>query len=631
MAFKSLNDFVLALENAGELIRIQEFCDPILEIAEITDRVSKQAGGGKALLFENTGTAFPLLINSYGSTKRMNIALGTDSLEDISKRIYNVFHELKDRKTSWFEKLKAVPLLIKLAALSPAKCRKKAICQQVINRTPDLTTLPVLKCWPYDGGRFITLPMVITKHPETGERNVGMYRMQLFDKNTTGMHWHKHKTGAMHYEAYKKLGKKMPVVVAIGGDPALTYSATAPLPENVDEFLFAGFLRNERIRMVKCITQDLEVPADADFVIEGYIDPSEEPALEGPFGDHTGFYSLPDYYPIFHVTCITHQNKAVYPATIVGVPPQEDAYIAKATERIFLTPIKISMLPEMVDMNIPVEGTAHNLTIVKIKNQYQGHAEKVIHALWGAGQMMFNKILLLVDETIDIQNYNTLATQVFERFNPSEHILFSRGPLDILDHSSSKQAYGSKMGIIATDAPHQANEINTDEVRNALEALTDEINYDICLNDKLVSQQIPVITASVEKKQKNQVKDFAELFFAKNELAQIKLLIITDSFVDISDISTTIWITAANIDPLRDCFIIPSKTRSNRKHLAIDATIKTADIDGFNRDWPNVITSNRKTIDIVDLKWKKLGFETFMESPSIKFMNYQKGDKATIS
>ncbi len=629
MAFKTLNDFISALDDAGELIRIKEFCDPVLEIAEITDRISKQSGGGKALLFENTGTAFPLLINSFGSTKRMNIALGTDNLDDISMRIYTLFHQLRNRKNSLFAKLKALPLLIRLAALSPAKCTKKAICQQVINRTPDLRELPVLKCWPHDGGRFITLPMVITKHPESGERNVGMYRMQLFDEKTTGMHWHKHKTGASHYDAYKKLGKKMPVAVAIGGDPTLTYSATAPLPENIDEFLFAGFLRNKRVKMVKCITQDLEVPADADFVIEGYVDPEEVPALEGPFGDHTGFYSLPDYYPVFHVTCITHKKNAVYPATIVGIPPQEDAYIAKATERIFLTPIKISMLPEILDMDIPVVGTAHNITIVKIKNRYKGHAEKVIHALWGAGQMMFNKILLLVDETVDIHNYRVLASKVFERLNPSEHILFSRGALDILDHSSSKQAYGSKMGVIATNASDRESETESDKIREALERVPDKVDFKVRINDKLLLEQIPVVIAAIEKKQKDQVKNFAELFFGTKELSRIKLLIVTDSFVNISDIGITIWLTAANIDPLRDCLMI--KSDNNQQHLAIDATIKTAAIDGFHRDWPNVITSNRKTIDKVDKKWDKLGFETFVESPSLQFMNYQKGGKAAFS
>ena len=318
---------------------------------------------------------------------------------------------------------------------------------------PDMSKLPVLTCWPADGGPFVTLPAVHTVDPETGAPNVGMYRMQVFEKNLTGMHWHRHKTGANHYEKYKKAGKKMPVAVALGGDPVYTYAATAPMPENVDEYLLAGFLRKKSVKLVKCLTNDLYVPEDADFIIEGFVDPAEDFIWEGPFGDHTGFYSLADWYPRFHVTCITHKKDAVYPATIVGVPPQEDAYIGLATERIFLSPIRMAMVPELKDMTLPVAGVAHNFTVVKIEKNYPGQAVKVMHSLWGAGQMMFNKVLVVVDEEVDIHNHESIFKVFAERFQPDHSLQFSKGPLDVLDHSSSKFAFGSKLGIDLTAHP----------------------------------------------------------------------------------------------------------------------------------------------------------------------------------
>lgn len=386
MAYQTLTDFIKKLEEAGELIRIKEYINLELEISEITDRVSKMPGGGKALLFENNGSKFPLLINAFGSEKRMNMSLNVDNLDDIGAEIESLFKSLTGPKSGLFDKLKLIPELGKVAAYMPKQIKGRGKSQEIVHQDPDLGIFPILKCWPADGGRFITFPLVITKDPISGIRNVGMYRMQVFDKDLTGMHWHKHKVGARHYNEYKKLGKKMPIAVALGGDPALTYSATAPLPDNVDEFMLAGFLRKQKVKLVKAITQDIEVPADADIIIEGYVDPKEELIYEGPFGDHTGFYSLADYFPKFHVTCITHRKDAVYPTTIVGIPPQEDAWLGKATERVFLTPIKLSMLPELTDMDLPYYGVAHNLTLVSIKKDFTGQALKVMSALWGAGQ-----------------------------------------------------------------------------------------------------------------------------------------------------------------------------------------------------------------------------------------------------
>ena len=354
MSYKSLQDFVDALERAGELVRVKEFVDPKLEITEIADRYIKS--DKPALLFENTGTGFPLLINSMGSYKRMCMALGVDHLDAIGDDIAGLFKKLTSPKQGLLDKVMMLPELGKVASWMPKELKGKGACQEVIINDPDLTKLPVMTCWPADGGPFITLPVIHTVDPENGIRNVGMYRMQVFGPKLTGMHWHKHKVSAGHFNKYKQLGKRMPVSVVLGGDPVYTYCATAPLPPNVEEYLLAGFIRKRKVELVKCITNDLYVPADADFVLEGYVNPEEDFIFEGPFGDHTGYYSLADYYPKFHITCITHKKNAIYPSTIVGIPPQEDAWIGKATERIFLTPIKLTMLPEVEDMELPIEG-----------------------------------------------------------------------------------------------------------------------------------------------------------------------------------------------------------------------------------------------------------------------------------
>src|SRR6476620_1409413 len=453
MAYKNQQQFIEALEKAGELVRIKSYVNPKLEMAEITDRMSKQPGGAKALLFENSGYDFPVLMNAYGSEKRMCMALGVEHLDDVAKQIEELFKLLASPKEGIIDKLKLLPKLNQFASWMPKVKSGRGECQQVIleGEKADITKLPVITCWPKDGGPFVTLPVIHTKDPNTNTRNVGMYRMQVFGPQLTGMHWHKHKVSAKHFNEYKKLNKKMPVAVALGGDPAYAYSATAPLPENVDEYMLAGFLRKKKVELVKCLTQpDVEVPADADFVIEGYVDPSDDLICEEPFGDHTGYYSLPDWYPRFHITAITHKKDPVYPATIVGIPPQEDAWLGKATERIFLAPIKMTMVPEIIDMDMPVEGVFHNLVLTQIKKDFAGQGQKVMNAMWGAGQMMFNKILVLADEQIKIQDYLHLARYVFKNLNPAADIYFSTGPMDVLDHSCSKLGFGGKMCIDGT-------------------------------------------------------------------------------------------------------------------------------------------------------------------------------------
>jgi len=526
MSFKNLQHFIEKLEASGELIRIREYVNPELEMAEITDRISKSKNN-KALLFENTGTPFPVLINSMGSYQRMCIALGVKELDDVAKEFAGIFRKLAGPKEGILDKLKVLPLLGEISSWMPRVTIGKGACQEVIMKDPDITKFPIMKCWPEDGGKFITLPIIHTVEPNTGIRNVGMYRMQVFGPRLTGMHWHKHKVSAGHFNEYKKLGKKMPVAVALGGDPVYTYAATAPLPPNVDEYMLAGFIRKKKVELVKCLSQELHVPSDADIIIEGFVDPADELIWEGPFGDHTGYYSLPDWYPKFHITCITHKKNAVYPSTIVGIPPQEDAWIGKATERIFLEPIKMTLLPEILDMELPIEGVFHNLTIVKIKKEYEGQAQKVMNAMWGAGQMMFNKILVIVDSEVDVHNYLDVARAISKNVDPQTSIYFSQGPMDVLDHSCSKFAFGGKMCIDATLAstlagvsqtkilPAKSNLANSEQrlgnpslrldkneqlIANREKLLKGKFSEIVAVNTALLEKGISVVFISVEMK-----------------------------------------------------------------------------------------------------------------------------------
>lgn len=443
MAYKDIQDFMNVLDRNGLLKKISAEVNCELEITEITDRVSKQ--NGPALLFENVkGSKYPVLINAFGSFERLSLALEVNKLDDIA----DVIVDLMDVSNyiGLIDKIKSIPKLARLARVFPKKV-DRAPCQEVVEEA-DISTLPVLKCWPLDGGRFITLPLVITKDPETGLQNMGMYRLQVYDKNTTGMHWHLHKDGREIYEKYKKMGGRMPVSVALGCDPATIYSATAPLPKEIDEMIFSGFLRKSPLEIVKCKTNDIFVPANAEFILEGYVD-VDELREEGPFGDHTGYYSLKDMYPVFHIECITRKKNPVYPATVVGKPPMEDCYLGKATERIFLPLLKI-MCPEIVDINFPLEGVFHNCVIVSIKKRYPGHAKKVMHSLWGMGQMMYTKMIIIVDENINPHDLSTVAWKVFNNIDAARDVVIVEGPLDALDHASPLSHYGHKMGIDAT-------------------------------------------------------------------------------------------------------------------------------------------------------------------------------------
>jgi 4-hydroxy-3-polyprenylbenzoate decarboxylase len=477
MAFDSFRDFLKRLEAAGELRRILQPAATELEITELADREMKQAGGGQALLVEKPTvngqvSPFPLAINTLGSHRRMAMSLGANSMAEAAAELGALMKAKPP--TSFKEAISLLGTALDLRHARP-KLVKGGPCKEVIQRfepppprtdpwppAPDwrkppplgarpstLLNLPIQQCWPLDGGRFVTLPCVVTKDPDTGERNVGMYRMQVYDERTTGMHWQLQKVGARHGRRYYETGTRMPVAVFLGGDPVFTFCATAPLPDGVDEFLLAGYLRKKSPELVRCETCDLEVPADADFVLEGYVDPKEPLREEGPFGDHTGYYSLPDFYPAFHLTAITHRKDAVYPATIVGRPPMEDYYIGSASVRLFLPILKMTF-PELVDLALPAEGVFHNLVFASIKKTYPMQAFKLMHGLWGMGQMMFTKYIVVVDDDVDVHNTRDVLFRLCANTDPQRDAIFTKGPADVLDHATSELGVGTKLGLDAT-------------------------------------------------------------------------------------------------------------------------------------------------------------------------------------
>jgi 4-hydroxy-3-polyprenylbenzoate decarboxylase len=447
--YANLSEFIAFLESKDELARITTPVSCELEITEITDRVTKQ--GGPALLFENVeGYSIPVVTNLFGSQQRMAWGLGVDHLNDLSEKIRSLLNLAKSPPKGITEKAKALGELVKMARYQP-KLVGKAPCQEVIytGDDVDLNKLPILKCWPLDAGRYITLPLVITKDPDTGGRNVGMYRIQVFDSKTTGMHWQTHKVGTKHQRTAQEKGlERIDVAVAIGGDPTTIWSGSAPLPPDLDEFVVAGILREQAVEVVKAKTVDLEVPANAEFIIEGYVDVNEK-RMEGPFGDHTGYYSLAEEYPVLHVTAITSRKQPIYPTTIVGRPIQEDYFMGKATERLFL-PIIQTLMPEVIDMNMPAEGVFHNLVIVSVKKDYPGQAQKVMYGLWGMGLMALAKAIIVVDHFVNVQDISEVAWRVTNNIDPARDILMARGPVDDLDHASIEPKYGSKVGIDAT-------------------------------------------------------------------------------------------------------------------------------------------------------------------------------------
>lgn len=602
------------MEAAGELRRIACKVDTQYEICEITDRISKCEGGGKALLFENTGTDYPVLMNMMGSDRRMAMALGVDSLDDITRRIDTLVEGVMSPKSSLWEKLQVLPLLKDVAKWFPTRSSSHGECQQVVWRGEDvdLGRLPILKSWPCDGGAFITLPMVATVDPESGTHNLGMYRMQVFDKRTTGMHWHRHKTGARHYDAYKRLGKRMPVSVALGGDPAYIYSATAPMPDNMDEMLLAGMLHQKPVKMVKCLTNELWVPSDCDFVLEGYVDPAEELATEGPFGDHTGFYSLTDLYPRFHIEAITSRRDAIYPATIVGVPPMEDAYIAKATERIFLAPIRLAVQPEVRDLYMPIEGTAHNIALVSIAKRYLGQAGKVAQGLWGAGQMMFNKYMAIASEQCNIRSAEEVL-DLLARIDLKRDLIWTEGILDVLDHATATTGYGSKLAIDLT-------EVERSEPLDFRVPRTAQPTGGVELFNTAYAKRWGILVLYAEREWRESVD--VEAYITKNGFEDMRYVVLFDRGAAGSMRGEDlVWLAAANTDPKRDIRIAGNT-------LIIDARSKRPGYGGNPPRFPNVVTSHPDTIHYVDERWAEYGLGECVESPSRRYRKLWLSDKA---
>ena len=601
MNYPSLREFIDRLDREGELLRIKESVSPILEITEITDRVSKQLGGGKALLFENVeGSSMPVLINAFGSSKRMNMALGVHDIEDIPKRIEQ-YIKIPPPATL-LDKVKLLPMLLQ-AAQFPPKLVNKAHppCQEIVllGDDIDLGAIPVLQCWPEDAGRFITFPIVINRSVDKKIRNVGLYRMQVYDRNTTAMHWHIHKDGAHFFHEFKKLGKRMEVAIALGADPASCYSASAPLPYGIDEFLLAGFIRKKSVPLVKCKTVDLEVPANAEIVLEGYIDPSEM-RLEGPFGDHTGYYSQDGDFPVVHLTAITHRKDPVYLTTIVGKPPQEDFYLGRATERIFL-PLLKTQLPEIVDMDMPVEGVFHNCVIVSIDKRYPMQSRRLMSALWGLGQMSFVKTIVTVDADVNVHDYEEVARILLSTVDFETDLFFSEGILDVLNHGSDQMLYGSKLGIDLTNKIEGEPGYGKEDPPHAHPPAfpTQEAVIEVSPEVKAVAEiQNSILLVALDKTVPNQGKQFIDSFFDHPNFSTVEIVIVLEGHVDLTNISIVMWKFFNNIDPKRDFYF-----RDER--LGIDATQKFPE-EGYQQNWPEEIEMTAEIKTKVDNKWDNL-------------------------
>ncbi|MEF2280338.1 menaquinone biosynthesis decarboxylase [Deinococcus sp. YIM 134068] len=610
-----IQSFVRLLEERGELVRVSVPVDRELEITEIADRLVKS--GGPAVLFENVkGSPFPLVIGMMGTRERTALALGVSDLDDLAARV----RHLIDLKGSGGlgGLLGNVGKLRDAMHLPPRRVRSGPV-QEVVwtGDEVDLGKLPVLKCWPLDGGPFVTLPLVITRDPETGERNMGMYRMQVMGRNVTGMHWQRHKTGTKHLEKAKKLGKRLEVAVALGGDPALIYAATAPLPPipGLDEFALAGYLRGQRYPLTKGITVDLDVPANAEFILEGYVDPAEDWAVEGPFGDHTGFYTLPDLYPRFHVTAITMRKNPIYPATIVGRPPMEDAYLIEASERLFLPAAQL-ILPEITDYHMPPAGVAHNLVVVGIRKTYPGQAYKVANGLFGLGQMMFAKVIVVVDEGVPVNDFGAVWREVAARAVPGRDTLTTRGPTDVLDHSSRGWGYGGKLIIDATaKLPEEVGSAASSREGQGHEreaaTFVPHTSADLPTFEGVLAQhQTPdgYWYVSFQKTRSGQVQALATAFAAHPAAQGVRHLLICDELTDVTSTQDVWWTILNNIDPERDVW-------PQANLLVWDGARKLPE-EGFVREWPPKIEMTPEVAHRVDTLWHVYGLPQQEDAPT---------------
>jgi 4-hydroxy-3-polyprenylbenzoate decarboxylase len=595
--YRNLREFLDALGKAGELRIVAEPVSTYLEISKFTDSESKSPEGGKALFFNRVkGSAFPVATNLFGSPRRICMALGVRHLDELGARIREIVEMSPPRNLR--DLFGLLPRALSISRFFPRRSRAHTpACQEVVHTgdAVDLSRLPVLHCWPQDAGPFVTLPLVFTRSLTMGRRNVGMYRLQVFDRNTTGMHWHIHKDGSHYYRGYCEAGKRMPVAVAIGSDPATIYAATAPLPRHADEMMLAGFIRNRPVAMTRCLTIDMEVPAEAEFVLEGYVEPGEL-RLEGPFGDHTGYYSLPDYYPVFHVTALTHRKNPVYCATLVGRPPMEDCYLAKATERLFL-PLLQMVFPEIRDYWLPWEGVFHNIVVVAVNKEYAGHAQKVMHGLWGQGQMSYCKAIVVVDGSVDPQDPAQVLGQVMEKLDVASDLTLTKGILDVLDHSAPIPNYGTKIGIDLTarmvgepprrparepaaETPPSLEELLT-RIQGQCEGVTKARWFPPPSSSK-PSWHNRILFLAVAKDKSRTGRSFAECLLTATELQAFSIILLYDHQVDLGDASLLLWKMFNNVDPGRDLFV-----RDHR--VVVDACKKTPG-DGHPREWPDELS-----------------------------------------
>ncbi len=601
MAYADLRDFIRRLEQAGELVRITEPVSPHLEITAITDRVSKGPGHyNKALLFENVeGSSMPVLINAFGSARRMALALGVNELEDIRRNLAKLIDpKLPQGMGAMMQRGSELLGALRSIGLGPSTVRRAPCQEVVITDDPSLDLLPILTCWPDDGGPYITLPQVITRDPVTGIRNVGMYRLQKYDSQTLGMHWQRHKGGAEHEREARAAQKdRIPCAIVLGGDPAQMWCSSAPLPPNIDEYLLASWLRGKPVPFVKAVTQDIEVPANAEIVIEGYVDPNEH-RMEGPFGDHTGFYTPQDLFPVFHVTAITHKRGPIYATTVVGKPPMEDYWMGKATERLFL-PLLQLFQGEVIDMNMPPEGVFHNLIIASIAPRFPGHAQKVMYGLWSIGLMMLSKAALIVDPDVNVHDREAVARAVLANVDWRRDVTLVDGPVDQLDHSAVRDSYGAKIGIDATTKPDRAPFVPA--------APLPEGQIAALVGDRWHSPRDGVIIIGVDKARRS----VRELFEAIWSVAPDVSIIALDAFVDVRNLSDVAWRALGNVDWRRDAVIHngpvdPYAGEGPRGQIGIDATIKTAE-EGYPRGWPQEVGMSEEIAQRVAQKWSRLG------------------------
>lgn len=595
---RSLKAYLASSARRGGVVEVEAFCSTEFEMSELAHRLVA-SGDERVILFCNNATKYPVVMNLYASRARLLELMQAQSYEELQERILRIFSLLTSPPTSLKAKWHSLQFVRSLLRVLPRPLRGSAPVQECIEREPDLSTLPILKTWPHDAGCFLTLPMVITQSPCTGIRNVGMYRMQVLDKQTTAMHWHIHKTGAKHYAEYAARGERMPVVVALGGDPILAYCATAPLPEGVDEFLFAGFLRKHPVHMVKGITVPLDVPAEADFILEGYIDPKEEKVLEGAFGDHTGFYSLPDFYPRFHITCITHRRDAVYPATVVGVPPMEDAIIAEVTERIFEPIFRQTFLPELRRFHFPTAGVAHNLLFLHAPAPYPAEREKLAHTVWSAGQMMFTKYILWLPE--HVRSYDDVLRLL--ACVTAKDFFFSEGVTDVLEHATS----GGKGSKLLIDCMQHSVSADTLLWKYGAEALKGAA--ELWLGDQLILRVVvgeKNITAP-------EAKRYLQAHTISSTIPVPRFWLFVDTGTPYTNPYQLLWLTLANTDPLRDIWLFDGDTETV---AMIDARAKFATNSSMR--WPNVVVSDDAIIALVDRKWDEYGLDIErIPSPSL--------------